>query len=121
MTDLSAELQTEIRRLRVRIIGLTPRQLHQIGGQPESEDRHDRPAGPGPSRRETIRAALAEFSAIASDGREVPDLGDGSLSDQVVVLLNHGQCVAEALPEARRDQLLTRLLDSAVGLRRGLA
>jgi hypothetical protein len=121
MTDLSAELQTEIRRLRVRIIGLNPRQLDQIGGQPETEDRHDRPAGPEVSRRETITAALAEFSAIASDGREVPDLGDGSLADQVVVLLDHGQHVAEALPEAQRDQMLTRLLDAAVGLRRGLA
>ena len=121
MTDLSAELQTEIRRLRMRIIGLNQRRLDQIGGQPETEDRFDLPAGPEVSRRETITAALAEFSAIASDGREVPDLGDGSLADQVVVLLDHGQHVAEALPEAERDQMLTRLLDAAVGLRRGLA
>ncbi|QUL77817.1 hypothetical protein [Brevibacterium sp. SMBL_HHYL_HB1] len=121
MTDLSAELQTEIRRLRMRIIGLNQRRLDQIGGQSETEDRFDRPAGPESSRRETITAALAEFSAIASDGREVPDLGDGSLADQVVVLLDHGQHVAEALPEAERDQMLTRLLDAAVGLRRGLA
>ena len=121
MTDLSSELQTEIRRLRVRIIGLNPRQLDQSGGQPETEDRHDRTTGSEVSRRETITAALAEFSAIASDGREVADLGDGSLADQVVVLLDHGQHVAEALPEAQRDQMLTRLLDAAVGLRRGLA
>src|SRR5699024_994138 len=121
MTDLSAELQTEIRRLRMRIIGLNPRRLDQIGGQSETEDRFDRPAGPESSRREAITAAPAEFSATASHGRQAPPLGAGRLADQVVVLLDHGQHVAEALPEAERDQMLTRLRDAAVGLRRGLA
>src|SRR5699024_3421017 len=121
MTDLSSELQTEIRRLRVRIIGLNPRQLDQSGGQPETEDRHDRTTGSEVSRRETITAALAEFSAIASDSREVPELGDGRVDDQGLALLDHGQLVAEARPEAQRDQMLARLLDAAVGLRRGLA
>src|SRR5699024_2210384 len=109
------------RRLRLRIIGLNPRQLDQNGGQSQTEDRFDRPAGPEVSRRETITAALAQVSAIASDGRGVPDLGDETLADQVGGLLDYGQHAAEGLPEAEREQMLTRLLDAAVGLRRGRA
>src|SRR5699024_7818226 len=121
MTDLTAELQTEIRRLRMRIIGLNPRQLNQIGEQSQTEDRFDRPAGPESYRREPITAALAEFSAIASDARAVPDLADGSLPDQFVVPLDHGLPVAEALPIADRDQMLIPLPVAALGLPRGLA
>src|SRR5699024_12587811 len=102
MTDLSAELQTEIRRLRMRIIGLNQRRLDQIGGQSETEDRFDRPAGPESSRRETITAALAEVSAIASDGRSVRGLRDRRLAHQVVRLLGHRHHGGEALAGAER-------------------
>ncbi|WP_209325382.1 hypothetical protein [Brevibacterium renqingii] len=118
MTALTDDLETEIRRLRVRIIGLDSRRLDEPGGGPETGADTGRTAK---SRRETIERALAEFSDIASGGRAVPDLGDASLADQVVVLLDHGRSVGQSLPEAERDAMLTELLDAAVALRRGLA
>lgn len=122
MTDLSADLETEIRRLRIRIIGLSPQQLGEPG--PNSPE-----TGTGKlTRRETIAEALSEFSSIGSGGRPVPDLGDQSLADQVVVLIESGTDVgtgtdAESCAVAADDQgkRLSLLLDAAVRLRRSLA
>lgn len=120
MTNVSAELDTEVRRLRVRIIGLTSKQLAEAG-----ENAPVRSSGQRLSRRETIARALAEFSDLGSDGRMVPDLGDQSLSDQVVVLLEHGRNSAtQARQESSGelgDEQAAQLLDAAVRLRRGLA
>lgn len=115
MTDVTADLETEVRRLRIRIIGLNPRQLAEAG--PNSPDNG---AG-GLSRRDTIAEALAQFSSIGSEGRAVPDLGDQSLADQVVVLIAEGAASAEDLPEAPRQKRLEQLLDTAIRLRRELA
>lgn len=109
MNSQTADLDTEVRRLRVRIIGLTSAQLAEAG------------EGSTTSRRDSIAAALAEFSAIGSNGRAVPDLGDQSLADQVVVLIETGRRRAEMLDSASREQVLGRLLDAAADLRRRLA
>src|SRR5699024_12801138 len=101
MTDLSAELQTEIRRLRMRIIGLNQRRLDQIGGQSETEDRFDRPAGPESSRREGITAELAEFSSFSWVGRWVHDLGDLDVAGPCGPLPDHGTDTAEDRAVAR--------------------
>lgn len=120
MTNVSAELDTEIRRLRVRIIGLTSRQLAEAG-----ENAPVRSSGQRLSRRETIAEALAEFSALGSGGRMVPDLGDQSLADQVVVLLDHGRKSAtqpgQGSSGEQRNEQVAQLLDAAVRLRRDLA
>ncbi|SMX76979.1 hypothetical protein BI49514_01168 [Brevibacterium iodinum ATCC 49514] len=108
MTTAAAELETEMRRLRVRIISLTTAQL-------------DEAAPPSPSRRAAIREALAEFSAIGSEDRPVPELGDQTLADQVVVLLEHGLRSARALPESDREHRISTLTEAAVRLRRNLA
>lgn len=110
MTNTAADLDTEVRRLRIRIIGLNPRHLAEAGERT-----------PDRSRRDTITEALAEFSAIGSESRTVPDLGDQSLADQVVVLLEEGRLSAEELGESERDEQMTQLLDAAVRLRRNLA
>jgi hypothetical protein len=108
MITAAAELETEVRRLRIRIISLTTAQLDEVAPQ-------------SPSRREVIIAALAEFSTIASDGREVPWLGDQALADQVVVLLDHGMKASEDLPEPDREEQVRTLTEAAVRLRRALA
>ncbi|MEL7583704.1 hypothetical protein [Brevibacterium casei] len=109
MNTQTADLDTEVRRLHVRIIGLTSAQLAAPGERSTT------------SRRDSIAEALAEFSAIGSDGRAVPDLGDQSLADQVVVLIETGRRRAEMLDSASREQVLGRLLDAAADLRRRLA
>lgn len=109
MNTRTADLDTEVRRLRVRIIGLTSTQLAAAG------------EGSSLSRRDSIAEALAEFSAIGSDGRPVPVLGDHSLADQVVVLIETGRRRAELLDPESRETLLGRLLEAAVDLRRRLA
>lgn len=109
MNDTTADLETEVRRLRVRIIGLTPTQLTRPG------------EGATVPRRQAIAEALAELSSIGSDGRAVPDIGDQSLADQVVVLIETGMRRAHALESAEGEQILTRLLEAAVDLRRRLA
>ncbi|WP_309133259.1 hypothetical protein [Brevibacterium sp.] len=122
MTDLTADLDTEVRRLRIRIIGLTSRQLAEaIDGDATGEVTETGPSPEPATRREIIVRALAEFSALGSNGRSVPSLGDQSLADQVVVLLNHGAQVAAELPPDERDLLLSRLLRAATDLRRALA
>ena len=108
MTTAAAELETEVRRLRIRIISLTTAQL-------------DEAAPPAPSRRAAIRGALAEFSSIGSDARPVPELGDQNLADQVVVLLEHGLRAAQTLPEPDRENRIDTLTEAAVRLRRTLA
>ena len=110
MNNVTADLDTEVRRLHLRIIALQPRHLAEAGEQT-----------PGQSRRETIAEALAEFSAIGSGARPVPELGDQSLSDQVVVLLEQGMSTAAKLPEDEGEDRLVKLLDAAVRLRRNLA
>lgn len=117
MTNVMADLETEVRRLRIRIIGLTPGQLAEAG---ENSPLHS--SGEQLSRRDTIVRALAEFSDIASGGRPVPDLGDQSLPDQIVVLLEHGMNSAAQEPRAEQDEEhVAQLLDAAVRLRRALA
>lgn len=108
MTTAAAELETEVRRLRIRIISLTADQLDE-----------ETPAAP--SRRQALVDALAEFSAIASAGRDVPWLGDQALVDQVVVLLEHGLRASEELPATERDEQIRTLTEAAVRLRRALA
>ncbi|UVI37305.1 hypothetical protein [Brevibacterium spongiae] len=108
MTTAAAELETEVRRLRIRIISLTTAHL-------------DEAAPPARSRRETIHAALDEFSRIGSGARPVPRLGDQNLADQVVVLLEHGLHAASTLPEPQRGEQIRTLTEAAVGLRRTLA
>lgn len=108
MTTAAAELETEVRRLRIRIISLTSTQL-------------DEAAPPAASRREAIRSALTEFSALGSQARPVPQLGDQNLADQVVVLLEHGLHSSADLPEAVRDERIRALTEAAVRLRRRLA
>ncbi|HCG56641.1 MULTISPECIES: hypothetical protein [Brevibacterium] len=115
MNNVTADLETEVRRLRIRIIGLNPRQLAETG--PNSPDST---AGIL-SRRGTITEALAQFSSIGSEGRAVPELGDQSLADQVVVLIDDGIESAANLPETQRLERLELMLDAAVRLRRGLA
>ncbi|SDR79553.1 hypothetical protein SAMN04489751_0474 [Brevibacterium sandarakinum] len=73
------------------------------------------------SRRDTIAEALAQFSSIGSGGRPVPDLGDQSLADQVVVLIEDGMASSADLPETQRQESLELLLDAAIRLRRSLA
>ena len=108
MTTAEAELETEVRRLRIRIISLTTAQL-------------DEAAPPSPSRRGAIIGSLAEFSAIGSGHREVPRLGDQHLADQVVVLLDHGLRASRELSETARDEQIRTLTEAAVRLRRALA
>lgn len=115
MSTAEADLETEVRRLRIRIIGLNPRQLAEAGPNSPATD-----AGTM-SRRGTITGALAQFSAIGSDGRSVPDLGDQSLADQVVVLIEDGMASTKALPEESRQERLEALLETAIRLRRELA
>ncbi len=115
MSTAEADLETEVRRLRIRIIGLNPRQLAEAGPNSPATD-----AGIM-SRRDTIAEALARFSSIGSDGRSVPDLGDQSLADQVVVLIEDGMALSAGLPETQRQERLEQLLDAAVRLRRELA
>lgn len=115
MHNVTADLETEVRRLRIRIIGLNQRQLAEVA--PNSADN-----GAGMvSRKDTIAEALAQFSSIGSAGRTVPHLGDQSLADQVVVLIDEGIASAAQLPEAQRLERLQLLLDAAVRLRRNLA
>lgn len=115
MDNVTADLETEVRRLRIRIIGLNSRQLAEAGpNSPETT------VG-ALSRRDTIAEALAQFSSIGSGGRPVPDLGEQSLADQVVVLIEEGMEATAELPEAQRQERLELLLDAAVRLRRGLA
>ena len=71
--------------------------------------------------RQAIAEALAELSSIGSDGRAVPDIGDQSLADQVVVLIETGMRRAHALEPAEGEKIRTRLLEAAVDLRRSLA
>lgn len=108
MTTAAAELETEVRRLRIRIISLTTAQL-------------DEAVPRAPSRRAAIREALNEFSSIGSDARPVPELGDQNLADQVVVLLEHGLRAARTLPERDRENRIGTLTEAAVRLRRILA
>lgn len=108
MTTAAAELETEVRRLRIRIISLTTAQL-------------DEAAPPAPSRRAAIREALTEFSQVGSEARPVPELADQNLADQVVVLLEHGLRSAQTLPEPDRENRIDALTEAAVRLRRALA
>lgn len=115
MNNVTADLETEVRRLRIRIIGLNPRQLAEAGPNSPATD-----AGTM-SRRDTIAEALAQFSSIGSGGRVVPDLGDQSLADQVVVLIDEGMASSAHLPKTQQQECLELLLDAAVRLRRNLA
>lgn len=115
MTNVTADLETEVRRLRMRIIGLSPHQLAEAG--PNSPVT----AAGMLSRRNTIAGALAAFSAIGSGHRTVPDLGDQSLADQVVVLIEEGAASAAALPASAGKDRLEQLLEAAIRLRRDLA
>ncbi|WP_181275521.1 hypothetical protein [Brevibacterium oceani] len=108
MTTAAEELETEVRRLRIRIISLTPAQL-------------DEATATAPSRRQAIIDALAEFSSITSARREVPWLSDQALADQVVVLLEHGLSTSARLSEDERDDQIRTLTEAAVRLRRALA
>ena len=108
MTTAAAELETEVRRLRIRIISLTTAQL-------------DEAVPRAPSRLAAIREALNGFSSIGSDARPVPELGDQNLADQVVVLLEHGLRAAQTLPEPDRENRIGTLTEAAVRLRRILA
>ncbi|RBP63627.1 hypothetical protein DFO66_10957 [Brevibacterium sanguinis] len=117
MTDPAPELATEVRRLRVRIIGLSPRHLDE----PVASDPHGHDHGAPLTRRLAIAEALAGFSDLGSGGHRVPELGDGSLADQVVVLLEEGARTASTLPDAERDALLRALTERARQLRRQLA
>ncbi|MGO3022712.1 MAG: hypothetical protein ACTIIH_05665 [Brevibacterium sp.] len=108
MTTAAAELETEVRRLRIRIISLTTAQL-------------DEAAPPAPTRRAAIREALTEFSQVGSEARAVPELADQNLADQVVVLVEHGLRSAQTLPEPDRENRLVALTEAAVRLRRALA
>lgn len=129
MDNVTADLETEVRRLRIRIIGLGPRQLVEAGpnspettaSADESTAALDETTAGALSRRDTIAEALAQFSSIGSGGRPVPDLGDQSLADQVVVLIEEGIASSADLPEAQRQERLGLLLGAAVRLRRGLA
>ncbi|WP_166970822.1 hypothetical protein [Brevibacterium atlanticum] len=105
MTTAAAELETEVRRLRIRIISLSPAQL-------------DEATATASSRRQAIVDALAEFSTIASAGREVPWLSDQALADQIVVLLEHGLGTSAGPPQEEQIRTLT---EAAVRLRRTLA
>lgn len=87
--EAAAELEAEIRRLRLRISGFTTAQLDELVGESGTE--------PGVGmipRRVRVRGALAQLAALDSrnhPGRAsltVPDLGDRVLADQVVVLLS---------------------------------
>lgn len=100
-TAKAADLETEIRRLRLRIIGLSAAQLDSAGAH-------------GAPRRAEIRRHLVEFSLLGSGGREVPVLGDRALADQVTLLL--GECLRGVPPGD-----LAGVLDAAVSLRRALA
>lgn len=115
MNNVTADLETEVRRLRIRIIGLNPRQLAEAGPKSPATDVDTM------SRRDTITEALAWFSSIGSGGRTVPDLGDQSLADQVVVLIDEGIASTANLPEVQQQARLEQLLDAAVRLRRNLA
>ncbi|SMX67395.1 MULTISPECIES: hypothetical protein [unclassified Brevibacterium] len=115
MNNVTADLETEVRRLRIRIIGLNPRQLAAAGPNSPPTDVGSM------SRRDTIAEALARFSSIGSGGRTVPDLGDQSLADQVVVLIDEGIASTANLPEVQQQARLEQLLDAAVRLRRNLA
>ena len=66
--DTAADLHTEIRRLRIRIAGLSGDELD---------------AG----RRTEIRSALSALSALSADGRPVPALADRVLGKRRTVLL----------------------------------
>lgn len=109
MNDTTADLDTEVRRLRVRIIGLRERDLAEVGERSSV------------TRRESIRVALSAIAGLTADCRPVPNLGDSSLSDQIVVLLEHGRDSAEALTGPDRTARLTALVDIAMALRRELA
>lgn len=122
MTETTVE--NEVHRLRVRIIGLTTRQLDELVEpvvSPETQAEAARTNSEPRPRRAVIVDSLAEFSTIGSEGRAVPVLGDQSLADQIVVLLEHGLRSSTELPEAQRDMMLNRLLDAAIRLRRSLA
>ncbi|GAA1873867.1 hypothetical protein [Brevibacterium marinum] len=122
MDNVTADLETEVRRLRMRIIGLNSRQLSEVGpNSPETAAGTDETTAGALSRRDTIAEALAQFSSIGSGGRPVPDLGEQSLADQVVVLIEEGVATTADLPEPQRQERLELLLDAAVRLRRGLA
>ncbi|MDN5588180.1 MAG: hypothetical protein L0G69_16635 [Brevibacterium sp.] len=115
MPTVPAHRATAARRLRIRIIGLGPRQLVEAGPNSPAD-------GSDPlSRRDTIAEALVEFSSIGSGARRVPDLGDQSLADQVVVLIEDGLTLAENLPVEQRQERIAQLLDAATRLRRSLA
>jgi len=93
----AAALLEEVRRLRLRVMGLSTPQLD--GG-----------------RRMRIREALANLSDLRANGREVPVLADRVLADQVVVLLT------DCLPEyGATDAQTARALTIAQGLRHDLA
>lgn len=111
MTEQTADLENEVRRLRVRIIGLTTRQLDELVNT----------ASGSMSRRDVIVASLTEFSHLSSGGQPVPELGDSHLADQIVVLLEHGMRTVLDQEQESRDQQLSELHEAAVRLRRSLA
>ena len=82
MTTAAAELETEVRRLRIRIISLTTAQL-------------DEAVPRAPSRRAAIREALTEFG-------DRPDARPSALGDQNSPTRSsppeHGQRSAQSLP-----------------------
>ncbi|WP_029089604.1 hypothetical protein [Brevibacterium album] len=92
----AADLHEEIRRLRIRVTGLTAAALD---------------AG----ARTAVRAALRELAELSAEARPVPDLGDRVLADQLVVLLS------DCLPEYGAPEPATaEALRIAVRLRRAL-
>jgi hypothetical protein len=95
-SDSASEvLEQEIRRLRIRLAGLTPAQMTA--------------AGP------LVRAALVELSALTSDARPVPDYGQRALPDQLLVMLR------DCLPECgAQDAWCAAGGELAAGLRRDL-
>lgn len=93
----AAALLEEVRRLRVRVMGLSTSQLDE-------------------GRRTRIREALTGLSDLRAHGRRVPLLEDRVLADQVVVLLT------DCLPEyGATDVQTASALTIAEDLRRDLA
>ncbi|MCT1656887.1 hypothetical protein [Brevibacterium luteolum] len=113
-TDAAAGLHEEIRRLRIRITSLA--------ASPHREHSLDALSADGRTRRQHIRAALAQLADLSLRGRRagavsaVPDLGDRVLADQLVVLL------LDCAPEYGASAAVTEQVhDLAVDLRRALA
>ncbi|MFB9775243.1 hypothetical protein [Brevibacterium otitidis] len=112
--EAAAGLHEEVRRLRLRVTSLA--------ASPHREHSLDAVSADGRTRRQLIRAALAQLADLSLRGRRtgavpaVPDLGDRVLADQLVVLL------LDCAPEYGASAAVTEQAhDLAVDLRRALA